>query len=107
MQISDALLLSLTGFLVVFIALIVLIVLIKAITAVFGRRESAPVAAVLPVPAVPVMETVPAAGASGELELYEVDDYNAALVMAVVADSLKVPLNTLRFKSIRLIEEED
>ena len=108
MRISDSLLLSLVGFIVVFIALIALIALIKVITALFSRKESAPAAAVTePVPAVPVIETVPAAGASGELDLYEVDDYNAALVMAVVADSLKVPLNTLRFKSIKLIEEDD
>ena len=108
MQISDSLLLSLIGFLVVFIALIALIAVIKVITALFTRKESAPAVPVTaPVPAVPIIEMVPAAGSTGELDLYEVDDYTAALIMAIVADNLKVPLNTLRFKSIRLIEEDN
>lgn len=39
--------------------------------------------------------------ASGELELINVDERTAAMAMAIVSDELKVPLNELKFKSIK------
>jgi len=111
-SIPDSLMLSLIGFLIVFIALIMLIAVIKVITVLgekkkkqtdvqvdSGRQENISPASGY------VTETVPAAGSLGELDLYDVDEYTAALIMAVVADNLKVPLNTLCFRSIRQIEE--
>ena len=113
--IPDSLLLSLVGFLVVFLALVALIAVVKILTVVSDKKKAAetavsvqpeapapaPVSAPAPVPA----GMVPAKGSLGEIILYEVDDTSAALIMAIVADKLKAPLNTLRFKSIRLISE--
>jgi len=109
LAISDSFLLSLVGFLVVFIALIALIAVIKAVNVLSERRNAdtqidsdqqenishAPISA----------DMVPAAGSLGEIDLYDVDEHSAALIMAIVADNLKVSLNTLRFRSIRQIEE--
>jgi len=109
LAVPDSLILSLIGFLVVFIALIALIAVIKAITVLSGRRKIAAQAdsdqpengSRSPISA----DMVPAAGSLGEIDLYNVDDHSAALIMAIVADRLKVPLNTLRFKSIKQIDE--
>ena len=113
-SIPDALMLSLVGFSIVFIALIMLIAVIKVIT-VFGEKkkkqtdvklDSGQQENITPVSGY-VPGIVPAAGSPGELDLYDTDEYTAALIMAIAADNLKVPLNTLRFKSIRQIEIEE
>jgi Na+-transporting methylmalonyl-CoA/oxaloacetate decarboxylase gamma subunit len=39
---------------------------------------------------------------SGELKLIGVDEKTAAMIMAIVSDELKIPLNELEFKSIKL-----
>lgn len=46
-------------------------------------------------------------GTGGELKLVNTDERDAAMIMAIVADSLDTPLNELRFKSIKRIEEDD
>ena len=38
---------------------------------------------------------------SGEIKLYDTDPRTAAMLMAIVASSMKVPLSNLRFISIR------
>lgn len=45
-----------------------------------------------------------APGSAGEIKLYNVPEKQAAMVMAIVADHLKTPLNQLRFKSIRQVD---
>ena len=40
---------------------------------------------------------------TGELILKGVDEKTTALIMAIVSDELKIPLNELQFKSIKLI----
>jgi len=108
-SIPDSLLLSLVGFSVVFIALIALIAVIKSISGLSSSKKNGVQAAsdqpeiVSPLHA--AAEMIPASGSLGEIELYDVDDYSAALIMAIVADKMEVPLNTLRFKSIKQIEE--
>ena len=47
-----------------------------------------------------------APGAAGELKLYDTDPKDAAMIMAIVADSLGKPLNELRFLSIKEIKED-
>ena len=56
------------------------------------------------VEAVPARQAEPAPGAAGEVKLYDTDPRDAAMIMAIVADELKTPLNQLRFRSIRRIE---
>ena len=118
-SVPDSLLLSLFGFLVVFIALVALIAVIKVLSLLSERGKAVtPVdnaqldseqlvndqpEEIIHTPAAAGM--VAAAGSLGEIDLYDVDDQSAALIMAIVADQMKVPLNTLRFKSIKLIDE--
>ena len=42
-----------------------------------------------------------ATGTAGECKLYNVGDREAAMLMAIVANKLGKPLNTLRFKSMK------
>ena len=99
---AEALAYSLLGIAVVFFALILLMVIIKFLTA-FTDRKSAPAAA----PAAPAAEKKPAPGTAGELKLYDTEPRIAAMLMAIVADEMKAPLNELRFISIREIKEND
>jgi len=46
-------------------------------------------------------------GTFGEVDLYDTDDSAAAMAMAVVADEAGVPLNELRFRSIRIKKPGD
>jgi hypothetical protein len=67
---------------------------------------SAPVAAAAaPAAAAPAAakaaNMVPAKGSLGDIRLFDVDDKTAAMIMAIVADKMDAPLNTLRFLSIR------
>ena len=102
----EALMLSLIGFMVVFTALMLLIIVIRILSSLTKEKSPAPAMA----PAVAVLAEnkqgslsgkVPAPGSIGECALHTVDDKTAALLMAIVADDLKAPLNELRFISIR------
>jgi len=46
---------------------------------------------------------VPALGSLGEIKLNDVGEKQAAMVMAIVADTLETPLNELRFISIKKV----
>ena len=53
-------------------------------------------------------EKIPAAtaapGTAGDIKLYDVDPRTAAMLMAIVADSTGIPLNELRFISVREVK---
>ncbi len=108
-SIPEALLLSLLGFAIVFVVLILLIIVIRVLTVLTSRKAApspSPVQAVetrVEARAAAESGKVPAPGSIGECSLHTVDDRTAALLMAIVADDLKVPLNELRFVSIRQI----
>lgn len=58
----------------------------------------------------PIQEEVSAPtapGSCGKLVLKNVEDREAALIMAIVADKMQTPLNQLHFKSISLVEDEE
>lgn len=103
--IGDGLLYSLLGLLVVFFALFLLMCIIKLMW-VFEKKEqpAAPAAAAVPAPA-PAAAPAPAPGCAGELKLYDTDDRTAAMIMAIVADETGIPINELRFKSIREVKD--
>ena len=61
----------------------------------------APAPAAAPAPAV---KADPAPGTAGDFKLYNTDPRDAAMVMAIVADTLGKPLNELRFISIREVK---
>ena len=75
-----------------------------------AAAPAAPVAA-SPVPAAapaaPAPKAEPAPGTAGDFKLYNTDPRDAAMVMAIVADSLGKPLNELRFISIREVKEDE
>ena len=45
-------------------------------------------------------------GTCGDIRLINVEERDAAMIMAIVADSTGIPLNELRFKSIKKVEDE-
>lgn len=101
MSFADALLYSVLGMSVVFFAL-VLLILIICVMNIFRKGETKAVpAAAAPVAAAAAAEPVYAPGTAGELKLYDTDERDAAMLMAIIADELGAPLNELRFKSIR------
>lgn len=106
MTLSEALLYSLLGVSVVFLALLMLIVIIWVMTRFTYREKKAAPAVVeaAPVAAAPAAEPVYAPGTAGELKLYDTDERDAAMIMAIVADELGVPLNELRFRSIKEVK---
>ncbi|NLO46599.1 MAG: OadG family protein [Clostridiales bacterium] len=101
-SIWETILLSVLGIIAVFIVLAVLMLFIKVITfvsRVAGGKEK---------PATPAASDKLAAyakGSCGDVKLHNVPDKDAAMIMAIVADKLKTPLNELRFISIKMIGE--
>ena len=101
-SIPEVLLIALVGFLTVFIVLVVLMGIITLISNLFAESKKAPVApAPAPAPS-PVSETV-VDNYTG-VKLHGVSDREAAMVMAIVADQLDMPLDNLRFISIKEVK---
>lgn len=107
-SIGTAGLVALLGYAVVFVGLIALMAVVlvmgkimvakKAKTAAAAPAPAAPAPAAAPAPkAAPVLAT----GTAGECKFYNVGDREAAMLMAIVANKLGKPLNTLRFKSMK------
>ena len=103
-SIGTAGLVALLGYAVVFVGLIALM----AVVLVMGKimvAKKAKTAAAAPAPAAPApapkAAPVLAAGTAGECTFYNVGDREAAMLMAIVANKLGKPLNTLRFKSMK------
>ena len=126
-KVTDALLLAVIGIVIVFVVLIVLMLIVTAVGKIFDgseklqkehpewgekiadvkskmmfwkkfqKQESASEGAVN----VPLAE-----GTCGEFKLINTDERDAAMIMAIVADTTGTPLNELRFKSIKRLEEE-
>lgn len=94
------------GYMVVFFGLILLMIIVilmgKFFTAKSEKSETKTAAA----PAAPVEVKKPeAAGTAGELKLYDTDPKDAAMIMAIVADTLGKPINQLRFISIKEVKD--
>ncbi len=104
MAFGEALIYSVLGLLVVFFALILLMICIKILVAITDRKKKEEPAVQAAAPA-PAAEPVLAAGTAGDIKLYNTDPRDAAMVMAIVADTLGKPLNELRFISIKEVEE--
>lgn len=107
MPVTQALMIALSGFLVVFIMLMILMALLVVSNKLINRvsREEQEVLPVHPAPVhtEPVKETAHQIY-GGEIALYDVDEKTAACIMAIVSDSTKIPLENLIFKSIRAVE---
>lgn len=103
-SVGNAFIVSLLGYAVVFVGLIVLMWVVMLMGRFMLRRDKKPAAA--EVPAAPAAKPE-AAGTAGELKLYDTDPRDAAMIMAIVADTLGKPLNELRFISIREVREDE
>lgn len=103
-NIGTAALVSLLGYAVVFVGLIALMIVVLVVGKIMATKKAtnaAPAAAAAV--SAPAPKAVPAfaTGTAGECKLYNVGDREAAMLMAIVADKLGKPLNTLRFKSMK------
>ena len=107
MSVVEYLVNSLLGICVVFFALVLLIGVIKLMTW-EPKKEAAPAAAgaaEAPAAAAAKVDRPLAPGTAGDLKLYDTDPRDAAMIMAIVADEMKKPLNELRFISIREVKK--
>ena len=112
-SISDAAVVALLGYAVVFFGLILLMGVITIMGKIFlaqdkkaAAKAAAPAAAApaaAPVAAAPAAP-VPAPGSAGQLKLYDVEPKTAAMIMAIVANQMGKPLNELRFISIKEVK---
>ncbi len=101
---------ALLGYLVVFFGLVLLMGVILIMGKIMHKETpaaapaaAAPAAAPAPAP----VKAAPAPGSAGDFKLYNTDPRDAAMVMAIVADTLGKPLNELRFISIREVKEDE
>ena len=107
MTLGDAGITAALGYSVVFGGIVLLMVVIM----IFGKlmaNKKAPAKSEAPAPApvapAPVVETTADVGMKDghrACNLYNVDDRTAAMLMAIVADQAGIPLNELRFISIK------
>ena len=108
---GDAALTALLGYLVVFFGLILLMVVVMIMGKIMvAQAAKAKAKAAVPAaaePAAPAPEAPAAPGSAGELKLYDTDPKDAAMIMAIVADSLGKPINELRFISIKEVKEDE
>ena len=98
---------ALLGYLVVFLGLVMLMCVIFVMGKIMHKEtpKAAPAAAApAAAPAAAAPKAAPAPGTAGDFKLYNTDPRDAAMVMAIVADTLGKPLNELRFISIREVK---
>ena len=125
LKVTDALLLALIGIVVVFIVLILLMLIVSLVGKIFDGSEKLKEKhpewndKVQNLKAkmtfwkkdkkeeTETVEQPLAKGTCGELKLINTDECDAAMIMAIVADQTNTPLNELRFKSIKRVEDEE
>lgn len=106
MPISEALAVSLIGIVTVMIILAViagLIILVSKAIRAIEAKASGSEKAVAPATSAVSPST---AENQGQVELIGTDDKTAAVIMAVVSEKSGIPLERLKFKSIKLVEEK-
>ena len=109
LEIPEALLISLIGILVVMFELALLAVFILLMSKVFknlGKKNKGDTQEA-PADVVPSGNPLPETDSAGKLDLVDVDEPTAAVIMAIVSDQSGIPLNRLSFKSIKKLEDEN
>ncbi len=107
MGIGGAGITALLGYAVVFFGLVLLMGVIAVFGKIMAQKKKPAPAAAAAAPAAPAAPAAAPGSTKGVCmgnrvcELYNVDDKTAAMVMAIVADETKIPLNELRFISIK------
>ena len=116
-SISNAAIVAVLGYSVVFFGLVLLMLVITAMGKAFMAKDAkAANAAAAPAPkaaaaapvavsavADPVSDAAP--GTAGQLKLYDTPPKTAAMIMAIVAHQMGKPLNELRFISIKEVKD--
>ena len=115
--IMDAAVVAVLGYAVVFFGLILLMGVIIIMGKFFMAKDKAAAdlaaaakasisnpAPAVSVAAAPVAESPAAPGTAGQLKLHDVNPKTAAMIMAIVADTMGKPLNELRFISIKEVK---
>ena len=113
--IKEALLVSVKGILIVMLILAVVAVMVQILSKIIRRiRKKAYERAARKAAKKAAEETAwvkldndTADTSSDEVELIGTDEKTAAVIMAIVSKESKVPLERLKFNSIRLVESED
>ncbi len=102
----NEILVAVLGYGVVFLGLIALMVVVTIIGKVFVARDKKKAAKTEVIPEVVATEEPKplAPGSAGTLKLHDVEPKTAAMLMAIVADTLQKPLNELRFISIKEVK---
>ena len=111
MQVGSAAVIALLGYAVVFFGIVLLMCVMIVMGKVFvakANKEKAVKAApkaetAAAAPAAPAAPAV-APGTAGQLKLHDVPPKTAAMIMAIVADTMGKPLNELRFISIKEVK---
>ena len=106
-------LIAILGYCVVFlgIVMLMLVVLLLCRIMITKQKKAAAKTAVSEPAEAPPIAVIPAPsslapGSAGDLKLYDTDPRDAAMIMAILADTLGKPLNELRFISIKEVKEE-
>ena len=111
--IVDAAVVAVLGYAVVFFGLILLMGVIIIMGKAFMAKDAKAAAkaaaakeilAAVPVAAPAAPESPAAPGTAGQLKLRDVEPKTAAMIMAIVADTMGKPLNELRFISIKEVK---
>lgn len=108
LSLGSAGIIGLLGYAVVFLGLVLLMIVIMIMAGIFIKKAKASateVAEAAPVKAAEPVKAPAAPGTAGDVKLYDTDPKDAAMIMAIVADTLGKPLNELRFKSIKEVKE--
>lgn len=105
MDFGKAALVAVVGFITVIVILAIIALFIKAIAAIFDKTskaaKNAPAAAAPAAPVAPVAQPV-----QPSVELVNVDEPTAAVIMAIVSHQSGISLDRLAFKSIKLSEDK-
>jgi Na+-transporting methylmalonyl-CoA/oxaloacetate decarboxylase gamma subunit len=106
MSFPESLLVDAFGLAIVFAVLIIICFLIKLISIVVGgiQKKPAESAADQGQEQAASFPAVSQAQLSSELDLINVDEKTAALIMAIVSKNTNIPLSKLQFTSIKLVK---
>ena len=113
MDLGQTLLISVVGFGIVFLVLGFLAIFVYGMGKVFdviGKKKEAKEAAAAEAPAAaaaaPAGTPLPANQSIGDLTLINTTEEEAAVIMAITSDKSGIPLNRLKFNTIKLMEDK-
>ena len=110
MSLAEAGIYSLVGILTVFFALILLMFVIRVLTKLTDESPEKKSSTAVCEDDAAAKDSSHATGrplapgSAGDIKLYDTDLRDAAMIMAIVADELKKPINELRFISIKEVK---